>query len=575
MHSAPPLLFTLVLGLSAALLFGWAARAMRLPPIIGYLAAGILAGPHTPGPMADPELIAALAEIGVALLLFQAGLHVSVEDLLASRRVVLPGALAQVALGTLLGAMVGHLALGLGATGALVFGLALAIASTAVATRVLEDHGRLNGDAGRLALGWLMVQDVVVVVALVLLPQPEQPQGTLWEQLASAIGLMLAFAMLMALVGRRLLPWLLAKIARTGSRDLFTTAVLVAGLGVAWGASELFGISVALGAFLAGVVLGESDLSHQAAARALPLQHVFAVLFFVSAGMLVDPMVLVAMPWASLAAMLAAMLGTGVLAAAIMLLLRVPPGTACTAGAAMAQIGEFSVLLIGLAVGRKLLPEAARDLVLAATFGAIMLSPLSFRLARLAMPWLEAQAWLARWRDGGGMPPQLDGDAPSGHAVLIGHGRVGSVVADGLRRHGLRVVAVEADRKRAERLRGSGAEVIWGDATEEQVLAAANPQAAKLAVIALPDAVQARQVLEALRAQQPDLPVAMRVHDDAEMSLLADAPGVDLVVMGEREVALAASDWALRRFGISAAEAQATVDRLRVELPGGSGRAAV
>ncbi|MBW8269467.1 cation:proton antiporter domain-containing protein [Caldovatus aquaticus] len=565
------LLANLVVALTLAFAFGWAARALRLPPLFGYLLAGIAVGPHTPGFDADPALTGAMAEVGVALLLFGVGLHFQPRDLFAVWRVALPGAVAQVAFGTALGALVGHLALGLAAGPAAVFGLALAIASTAVATRLLEEDGALASRAGHVALGWLVMQDVLVVLALVLVPAAA---GHGAEGLGAALGRtvleLLAFVAVVMLVGRRALPWALARVARGASRELFTLAVVVAALGTAFAASELFHVSFALGAFFAGLLLGESDLGHQAAAETVPLQRVFAALFFVSVGMLVDPRDIAAAPLTAAAALLAVLAGTGGATFALLLLLRVPLAMAATVAAALAQIGEFSFVLVQFAIALGVLPPEAGGPVLAAAFGAILLTPLSRRLARLAARRLIAMPGLRRWqeRGGGRALAALPDEGLAGHAILVGHGRVGRIVAAALRRHGLPYVVIEQDRAAAEHLRAQGVRTVWGDATRPEVMAAARPERARLLILALPGAAEARAALALARAANPEIVVAARAHDDGAMRFLAGEGGAGLVVMGEREIALSMADFALRHLGVDAETAQGTVDGLRAEVPG-------
>lgn len=559
------LLPTLVVSLTIAFAGGVLARAVRLPPILGYLGAGIVVGPFTPGFIADQTIANELAEIGVALLLFGVGLHFSFTDLLAVRRVAVPGALLQIAVTTAIGLTVGQVVLGLDPVAATIVGLSLAIASTAVATRALEERGQLTAPAGRIALGWLVVQDLVVILALVLIPALGTGAASAADfatQLGRAVLQLVGFVAIILLVGRRAIPSLLGYVARLGSRELFTLAVAVVALGVAYGSSLLFGISLALAAFFAGVVLGESDLNHHAAAEAMPMQHVFAVLFFVSAGMLFDPTTLVRMPLEIAAVVVAIVVGTGLATLLILLGLRASPETAGVVGATFAQIGEFSFILTDLAVRRGMLPTSGRDLVLAAALIAIIVNPLVFPLlARLAV-WLGHLPMVERWRGRGGPPLPHRAPRVSGHAILIGHGRVGATVATALARHGLPYLVVEADRRLAERLRERGGHVIYGDATREEVLAAALPQAARLIVVALPDAFQARRVISLARTLNPKIETAVRTHSDAEAHYLADL-GVGLAVMGEREIAFGMSDFALQRLGVSAEDAQETVNRLR------------
>ncbi|ONG53191.1 hypothetical protein BKE38_12970 [Pseudoroseomonas deserti] len=570
MHNAPPLLAILVLALTLSFVFGLAARLLRLPPLVGYLVAGALVGPHTPGFSADLGFTATLAEVGVGLLLFGVGLHFRAEDLLAVWRVALPGALAQVAIGGTLGGLAGIALLGLSGPGALAFGLALSIASTAVATRALEERGRLSGEAGRLALGWLVVQDLVVVLGLVLLPALASGSSEgLGLSMLRAVGELVAFMAVMLLAGRRVLPWALRRVARTGSRELFTLAVVVAALGVAFSATILFHVSFALGAFFAGMVLGESDLGHQAAAETVPLQRVFAAIFFFSVGMLLDPANLAAAPWASAAAVVVVLLGIGAATFALLLLLRVPPATAAVVAAAMAQIGEFSFVLAELAIGQGMLPAEVRGPILMGAFGTILLTPLTFRAFGWTAQGLAGQPHLSRWRESGRRPaPHAALPGLQGHAILVGYGRVGSTIAAALRRHNLPLVLVEEDRHVADRARADALPVIWGDAAREEVLNAARPRQAKLLILALPGAYEARQVMALVRAVNPTIEVAVRTHDDDEIAWLRQEGGVGLAVMGEREVALGMADFAMQRLGVPASTAQATVDVLRARMPG-------
>jgi CPA2 family monovalent cation:H+ antiporter-2 len=572
MSHVGPLVATLVVALTLAFALGFAARLLRLPPLLGYIAAGIAVGPHTPGFVADPDITAALAEIGVALLLFAVGLQFHARDLLAVWRVALPGALAQITAGTLLGAAAGAAGLGLDWGPALVFGLALAISSTAVSTRALEEKGRLSGEAGRIALGWLVVQDLVVVLALVLLPVLAGVGAAedLGAKLATTAVELAAFLVAMALGGRVVLPRLLAVVAGTGSRELFTLAVIVIALGTAFGSSAIFGVSPALGAFFAGVLLGESPLGHQAAAETVPLQRVFVALFFVSVGVLVDPAAMVAMPGASLATLAAVLLGTGGAILALLLLLRVPVPAAATVAGAMTQIGEFSFLLSALAIGAGVLPEAARGPILAAATLTILATPLTQAMAdRLALR-IEGtrrmRAWLMRrGRARLSHPPAQGLD---GHAILVGHGRVGRVVAAALRRHAVPYVVIETDHRMAEALRAEGVPVVWGDATRIEVLKAARPETARLIVLGMPDAAGCRRVLDMARAANPAIIAAARAHDEAEAAFLAREDGMGLVVMGEREIALGMADFAMTRLGVPAEEALRTVEGLRSAATG-------
>lgn len=571
MQHAPPMLVTLVVALSLALALGYAARAMRLPPLFGYLVAGVIISPNTPGFVAHGDLTSTLAEVGVALLLFGVGLHFRPQDLLAVWRVALPGAVVQVAVATGLGAALGALSFGLDPGPATVFGLTLAISSTAVATRTLEERGALGGKAGRIALGWLVVQDLLVVLALVLVPAAAG-SGTegLGMALLRALLALVAFAACVFLIGRRVLPWALARIARGRSGELFTLGVVVAALGVALAASEVFGVSFALGAFFAGVLLGESDLGHQAAADAMPLQRIFAAIFFVSVGMLLDPMALLEAPLVSIGALLAVLVGVGGSIFLVLLAFRVEAATAAVVAGSMAQIGEFSFLLAKFGISLGVLPAAVSAPILAAAFGAILLTPLSrYGFTRVAGRLQASPRWrgMETARQGPPIVPPPEARLV-GHAIVVGHGRVGRVVAEALRRHDLPLVVLEADRLSAERAVAAGTPVIWGDAGRPEVLQAARPEAARLVVLALPDAAEAKRVLALIRAANPGIAAAARAHDDTDMELLGGEGGVGLVVMGEREIALGIADFAMRRLGVEVGTAQRTVDAMRAGMAG-------
>jgi len=378
------LISTIAVSLAYALLGGFVAAKLRLSPIVGYLLAGIAVGPFTPGFLADPHIAEQLAEIGVILLMFGVGMHFSLTDLRAVWRIALPGAIVQIAVATALGAALA-LYWGWPPGAALVFGIALSIASTVVLLRALEAQGTLQEQAGRIAVGWLIVEDLLMVLAMVLLPAlattPES-SAALWLGLAFALGKVAAFVVLMLLVGARALPWLLDQVARTGSRELFTLAVVAAALGIAFGAAELFGISYALGAFLAGVVINESDHSHRAAQDSQPLQDAFAVLFFVAVGMLFDPAILYTEPVKLLAVLGVVMIGKAATAFALVLLFRYSWATALVVGASLAQVGEFSFVVAALGIETGLLPHAGQSLIVAAALISITVNPLLFWLAR-------------------------------------------------------------------------------------------------------------------------------------------------------------------------------------------------
>lgn len=389
MHADTPLFSTIIGGIVLAFVLGTIAQRLRLPPLVGYLCAGVMAGPFTPGFVADQSLAPQLAELGVILLMFGVGLHFSMKELLAVKSIAIPGAIGQIALATLMGMGLAWL-LGWAWGPGLVFGLALSVASTVVLLKALEDRGIEGSHEGHIAVGWLIVEDLVMVVALVLLPALAGVLGgagstavgwwDLTEVLAVTLGKVVAFAALMLVVGRRVIPWMLERIVRTGSRELFRLGVLATALGVAYGATVLFGVSFALGAFFAGMVLAESEFSQRAAEESLPLRDAFAVLFFVSVGMLFDPRVLIDDTWAVLGTVLIVVLGKSLAAFAVVRAFGHPARTALTISASLAQIGEFSFILIGLGIGLEILPARARGLLLAAAILSILLNPLMFAL---------------------------------------------------------------------------------------------------------------------------------------------------------------------------------------------------
>jgi CPA2 family monovalent cation:H+ antiporter-2 len=568
------LLATIAAGLGLAFVFGLLAMRLRLPPIIGYLVAGVVVGPFTPGFVADAGLASQLAEIGVILLMFGVGLHFSIADLLAVRRIAIPGAMAQIAVATVLGALVARLWGWSWGTG-LVFGLALSVASTVVLLRALEDRGILDSVDGRIAVGWLIVEDLVTVLALVLLPAlagvmgavPPDPTGDaaahvavgagrgIFATLAITIAKVAAFIVFMLVVGRRAVPWVLGRVVSTGSRELFTLAVLAVALGLAFGASALFGVSFALGAFFAGVIVSESDFSHEAATNALPLQDAFAVLFFVSVGMLFDPAIVIRQPLQLLAVIAIILIGKSAASLAIVLGFRYPLHTALTISASLAQIGEFSFILAALAVSLGLLPPAAQSLIVAGALLSITLNPFVFRAVEPLHKWVLQRRGLteALERPAGELarlPPTVDEERLRDHAVLIGSGRVGGPVASELARHGIPYVIIEQSRERAEELRELGLPVIYGDATRPEVLSGAHLERARLVVVAAPDAYQARAILALARRLNPEVEVIARTHSDEERTFL-EANGASRALVGERELAVSLARHALRDFKVA------------------------
>ena len=567
MHHETALIATIAVGLGLAFVFGLLAIRLKLPPLVGYLLAGVAVGPFTPGFVADSGLAGQLAEIGVILLMFGVGMHFSPRDLMAVRAIAVPGAVFQIAAATALGAVVSHL-WGWSWGSGIVFGLCLSVASTVVLLRALEDRGTLDSGDGRIAVGWLIVEDLFTVLALVLLPAlapslggTAPAAGAAGSGLAAAIAWTLAkvaaFVALMFIVGRRVVPWLLERVARTGSRELFTLAVLAIALGVAVGAASLFGVSFALGAFFAGVVISESDLSHKAAADALPLQDAFAVLFFVAVGMLFDPMILVRQPLQVLAVVLIVVVGKSLAALLIVRAFGRPLHTSLSISASLAQIGEFSFILAALGVSHGLLPPVGQSLVVAGALLSITLNPLVFGLVAPLDRWVRARPGLSRLLDppAEAAPeptPDTEPHAVRDHVVLVGHGRVGSRVAEALERAHIPFVVIEQDRLSAQALRERGVTALYGDAARPGLLEHAGLRHARLLVIATPEPLQARAVIDLARRIQPGIDIAVRTHGEAERAHL-EQRRVGIAVMGERELADALSRYALGRFGTAGA----------------------
>jgi monovalent cation:H+ antiporter-2, CPA2 family len=534
-----PLIGTIVAGLVLAFLLASLASRLRLPPLIGYLLAGVAIGPFTPGYVADQGLANELAEIGVILLMFGVGLHFSIKDLMAVRRIAIPGAIVQITAATLLG--MGLAAwLGWSVSGGFVFGLALSVASTVVLLRALQELRLIDTDRGRIAVGWLIVEDLVMVLALVLLPAMATGEGgsSLAGTLAMTFGKVAAFVAVMLIVGRRLIPWMLHMVALSGSRELFRLAVLAIALGVAFGAAMLFGVSFALGAFFAGMILAESPLSQRAAEETLPLRDAFAVLFFVSVGMLFNPHVVADAPLALLATVSIIVVGKSVAAYLIVIAFGRDRKTALTISASLAQIGEFSFILATLGTDLDLLPAAGRDLILAGAILSILINPLLFRLidrvGARALPEGEDHAIGAR--------PQ----APQGgHVVIVGYGRVGSHLGRALIEAQEQLVVIEAESD----LAGLPAEsdktaIVIGNAAQRETLLRARLAEARLLFVAIPQSFEAGQVVAQARAINESIRIVARAHSDDEVAHL-ERRGADTTIIGEREVARRMADEAL------------------------------
>jgi CPA2 family monovalent cation:H+ antiporter-2 len=527
------LIGTLVAGLGVAFLMGALAHKLRISPIAGYLLAGVMVGPFTPGIVADTGLALQLAEIGVILLMFGVGLHFSLKDLLSVRRIAVPGAIVQIAVASALGVMLG-LWLGWPFAGSLIFGLALSVASTVVLLRALQARDMVETEKGRIAVGWLIVEDLAMVLALVLLPAMFGARGDesggagLLQSAGIVLVKVVGFVAFMLVVARRILPAVLHWVAHSGSRELFRLAVLAIALGVAFGAAVVFDVSFALGAFFAGMILGETQLSRRAAEETLPLRDAFAVLFFVSVGMLFDPKVLVEQPLPLIATVAIIVFGKSLAAYAIVRAFGHPNQTAMTIAVSLAQIGEFSFILAGLGVGLKVMPPEARDLILAGSILSILFNPILFTLMvrriRAEEDAPEAEA-------------EPVSEAPTGAGmVLIGYGRVGSHIGSLICGRGAGLVVIEDQKDMAAAAEAAGATVIVGDATKESVLRKAGLDTARTLLVAIPEGAEAGAIVRRARAINPKLVIVARAHSDEEVDDLVRR-GADHVVMAERETA--------------------------------------
>jgi K+:H+ antiporter len=546
MPHAPPLVATIALGLVLAFSLGVAAHRLKLPPLVGYLVAGILIGPFTPGFVADQNIANQLAEVGVILLMFGVGLHFSPKDLLSVRAIAIPGAAAQALIAIPLGIGVGWL-LGWSLGAGLIFGIALSVASTVVVLRVLQERRLLETERGRITVGWLIVQDIAMILVLVLLPglaalfhgMETAPKSTeILLSVTTVLGKFGIFVAVMLIVGKKLIPAILHYVAHTGSRELFRLAVLAIALGVAYAAAELFGISLALGAFFAGMILSESALSQQAATESLPLRDAFAVLFFVSVGMLFNPTIVANAPLALLATVLIIVVAKSAAAYGVVRLFGHAAPVALVISASLAQIGEFSFILANRSLEYALIPADARDLILAGAIISILLNPLLFaaldvyagRREKAPVEAVPEQKEEIKMREP--IPPT----ALTGHVVLIGHGRVGSFISAALRERKIPHFIIEDSKDRVADLRQTGVEAIAGNAADPEVIQAANLGAARCLLVAIPDAFEGGQVVQQARAINPALPIIARAHFEEEIGHLK-RHGANIVVMGEHEIA--------------------------------------
>ncbi len=540
MHHATPLITTIVGGLVLAFLLGMLANRLRISPLVGYLLAGVLSGPFTPGFVADAKLAPELAELGVILLMFGVGLHFSLKDLMAVKTIAIPGAIAQISVATLLGIALSAM-MGWSLVTGIVFGLSLSTASTVVLLRALEERQLIDSQRGQIAIGWLIVEDLVMVLTLVLLPAVANmlEKGdvgfvSLSLDMGITIGKVAAFIALMLLVGRRLVPWILARSAATGSRELFTLSVLAMALGIAFGAVELFDVSFALGAFFAGMVLNESELSHRAAHDTLPLRDAFAVLFFVSVGMLFDPSILIEEPLAVLGTLIIIIFGKSLAAFFLVILFGHSKRTALTISTSLAQIGEFAFILAGLGMVLGLLPQTGQNLVLAGAILSIMLNPVLFVILERYLDKtgsLDEQTFEEAIEDEKQIPVDI-----CNHAVLVGFGRVGRLLTEKLIAQGTPVLVIEMSRIRVDELRERGINAVLGNAASEEIMNLAHLDCARWLLLTIPNGYEAGEIVTGAREKCPDIEIIARAHYDDEVDYITER-GANHVVMGEREIA--------------------------------------
>ncbi len=548
------LITTIAAAFIAALGLGFIAEKLKVPALVGYLVAGIMIGPGTPGYIADTDIASQLSEIGIMLLMFGVGLHFSPSELLSVKRVAVPGALIQMAVTTSVGAIIAWL-WGWGFAPSFIFGLCLSCASTVVLLKSLEVRGELDTMGGRIAVGWLVVQDLVTVLALVLLPPfaaiiGESKEASaavsigatgMWWTVGRTLLLVGAFVALMFIVGKRVLPWLLWQVAKTGSRELFTLAVVTTAIGIALGAAAFFNVSFALGAFIAGTVMRESEFSHRAAEETLPLRDAFSVLFFVSIGMMVDPAVFLNEPVRIFFVVMVVMFVNFGSAVAIVIANRYPLSTALSIGASLGQIGEFSIILAGLALGLGLIQSEVMNLVLAGVLLSIAFNTLLFKSVEPIRRWVLSRSAVARRLDQrqdptAALPMSTDRKYLEGQLVLVGYGRVGKRIGQALLERGIPYVIVEQSRERVEALREEGFAAVSGNPGDPEVLIQAHIAKAAMLVIATPDTVHVRQMVETARLLNPTIEVIVRTHNEDESELLA-ADGFGKIFFGEDELA--------------------------------------
>ncbi|ODI94526.1 sodium:proton antiporter [Acinetobacter pittii] len=529
------LIILLAVGFGVALIFGYITARLRLPPLIGYLIAGIIISPNTPGIEADIHLANQLAELGVMFLMFGVGMHFSLKDLLLVRRIALPGAILQIAVATLLGIGVSML-WGWSFGSALVFGLSLSCASTVVLLKALGDRGLLDSVNGKIAVGWLLVEDLVMVLVLVLLPAtavllggkaPAGADGNIWLTLGITLLKVIGFIAFMLIVGKRVVPIIMQFVARLGSRELFTLTVVAAAVSIAYGSYAIFGVSMALGAFFAGMVVKESDFSHRAEEETLPLREIFSILFFVSVGMLFDPHILVESPLHILAVIAIIMVGKTLAAMALVLFFRYPINTALTVGASLAQIGEFSFILATLGVSLGLLSLEAQNLILAGALFSITLNSFIFSAIEPVQRWIRERSHLARLLERSGdplamLPDEVDQAYLRDQVVIVGYGGVGRRITENLINENIKVVIAEENREIVEKLRNANIAAVSGVATEPSVLIQAHIMHARLLVISPMDILDIHRIVTIAKQLNPQIQVLICAESKEEAAVIRD-----------------------------------------------------
>jgi CPA2 family monovalent cation:H+ antiporter-2 len=560
------LITTIAVALGLAMILGFIAVRLRMPPLIGYLIAGIIVGPATPGFIADVQLTSQLAEIGVMLLMFGVGLHFSIDDLMSVKRIAIPGAIIQIVLATIFGGVAG-LWWGWSPGEALVFGLALSVASTVVLLKALEERGLIDSINGRIAVGWLVVEDLILVLVLVLLPSFATILGghpiadghhagsshSVFVTVLITLGKVVAFVAFMLIVGKRLLPRFLWSVAGTGSRELFSLCVIATAVGVAYGSAMLFDVSFALGAFFAGMMLRESEFSHRAADDSLPLRDAFAVLFFVSVGMLFDPRILVEEPLKVFVVIFIIMFGKTLAAMALVLAFRYPLNTALTVGASLAQIGEFSFILAGLSMSLGLMNETAHNLILAGAIASIALNSAMFATLEPLQRWIRSHSEFARkleLREDplAVLPMSVDETFLAGQVVLVGYGRVGRRIASAMTHNNIPFVVVETNRGAVEQLRSQNIAAVCGNAADPGVLIQAHIARAGLLIAATSNTFHVRKMIEIARTLNPTIETVVRTHNEEEANLWTKE-NIGKIFLSEQQLAEGMTEYVLERMG--------------------------